>query len=98
MWLVLAGIVAAIVEELVWRGWVSRTLERSPLGFWLGAIVASVLWAALHLYYPWTIQATLVVIGVALSWLRAKTGSIWPGAVWHVLNNVVALIALRFLV
>jgi membrane protease YdiL (CAAX protease family) len=95
MWLVLAGIVAAVVEEALWRGWVSRTLERSPLGFWAGAVLASLLWASLHLYYPWPIQASLVVMGVALSWLRLTTRSIWPGAVWHVINNVVALIALR---
>jgi membrane protease YdiL (CAAX protease family) len=97
IWLVVAGVVAAIVEEVLWRGWVSRTLEDSPLGFWIGATIAASAWALLHVYYPWTIQASLVVVGIGLSWVRARTGSIWPGTLWHVMNNVVALIALRVL-
>lgn len=97
VWLIAAGIVAAIVEEVLWRGWVSRVLEDSPLGFWLGATLAATAWAMLHLYYPWTIQASLVVVGIGLSWVRARAGSIWPGTLWHVLNNVVALMALRAL-
>ena len=95
--LLAGGIIAAIVEELLYRGFLSRTLENSRLGFWGGALLASVVWAGLHVYYPLSIQAVLVVVGLALSLLRAKTGSVYPGMLWHVVNNSVGLLAMRFL-
>jgi membrane protease YdiL (CAAX protease family) len=94
--MLLGGIVAAVVEELLYRGYLSRTLEASRLGFWAGATIASVVWAALHVYYPLPMQVVLVAMGLALSWLRVRTGSILPGMVWHIANNTVALVALRF--
>ncbi len=95
--MLLGGIIAAVVEELLYRGYLSRTLEASRLGFWVGATVASVVWAALHVYYPLPMQVVLVVMGLALSWLRARTGSILPGMAWHIANNTIALVALRLL-
>jgi membrane protease YdiL (CAAX protease family) len=96
-WYVLlaGGVLAAMVEELVYRGYLSRTLEGSRLGFWGGALVAALLWAGLHLYYPLPMQGMLVVVGIALSYVRARTGSVYPGMAWHIINNVVGLIALR---
>jgi membrane protease YdiL (CAAX protease family) len=95
--LLLAGLLAAVAEELVYRGYLSKTLEASPLGFWAGATVAAIIWAGLHLYYPWGIQLVLVAVGVALSWVRARTGSVYPGIIWHMLNNAVGLLALRLI-
>ncbi len=95
--MLLGGMLAAVVEEILYRGYLSRVLEGSRLGFWLGAAVASIVWAALHLYYPLPMQIVLVIMGIALSWLRAKTGSILPGMAWHIANNTIALIALRLM-
>jgi membrane protease YdiL (CAAX protease family) len=95
--MLLGGIMAAIVEELLYRGYLSRTLEASRLGFWGGAAIAAIVWAALHVYYPWPMQIVLVAMGLALSWLRARTGSILPGMAWHIANNTIALVALRML-
>jgi membrane protease YdiL (CAAX protease family) len=96
--LLIGGVLAAIVEEMIYRGFLSRTLEGSRLGFWSGALLASVVWAGLHVYYPLGLQAVLVILGLALSWLRRRTGSIYPGMAWHIVNNVVALAAMRVLV
>lgn len=95
--LLAAGVVAAIVEEVLFRGYLSRLLEATRLGFWGGATLAAFVWALLHPYYPLGMQAGLVVLGVALSLVRARTGSMYPGMAWHVLNNAVALIAMRVL-
>jgi uncharacterized protein len=99
LWLVLlaGGVLAAIVEEIIYRGALSRTLEASRLGWFGGALLASLLWAGMHVYYPLAMQGMLVVLGVALSYVRHRTGSIYPGMVWHIVNNVVGLIALRAL-
>lgn len=93
--MIVAGVVAAIVEELLYRGYLSRTLEATRLGFWGGAATASAIWALLHIYYPWPIIGALVVVGIALSWLRRWSGSVVPGMLWHILNNTAALLALR---
>jgi membrane protease YdiL (CAAX protease family) len=95
MLLLIGGVIAAIVEELVYRGFLSRMLEGSRLGFWGGALVASVIWAGLHFYYPLSIQASFIALGLCLSWLRAKTGSVYPGMAWHIVNNAVGLLAMK---
>jgi membrane protease YdiL (CAAX protease family) len=95
--LVITGIVAAVVEEILYRGFLSRILEQSKLGFWLGAGFAASIWAALHAYYPLPIQLTLVALGVALSWVRRHTGSLYPGMAWHAINNTIGLLALKAL-
>jgi uncharacterized protein len=95
--LLVGGVVAAIVEEVLYRGYLSRILEGTALGFWGGAGLSAVIWAGLHVYYPLGMQAVLVAMGVALSVARARTGSTYPGMVWHALNNTVALIALKIM-
>ena len=95
--MLLGGVLAAVLEELLYRGYLSRTLEASRLGFWGGTAVASIVWAALHVYYPLSMQVMLAVMGLALSWLRMRTGSILPGMAWHIVNNTVALVALRLM-
>jgi membrane protease YdiL (CAAX protease family) len=94
--LLLAGIIAAVGEEVIYRGYLSRVLEASRFGFWGGSFIASVIWAVQHFYYPLTGQLCLLVMGMALSAVRHRTGSIYPGMVWHILNNVVALLVMRF--
>lgn len=93
--LLLTGIVAAVAEEFIFRGYLSRVLEATALGLWGGALVSALIWAGLHMYYPWSAQLALVAVGVALSLVRARTGSLYPGMAWHILNNTVALLALR---
>ncbi len=97
IWLLmlLNGLLAAVAEEYIFRGYLSRVLETTGLGFWGGALVAAVIWAGLHIYYPLGGQAALVVMGVGLSYARRRTGSIYPGMVWHLINNALALLVLR---
>jgi membrane protease YdiL (CAAX protease family) len=89
--LLLAAAFGAVAEEVIFRGALSPALERTRLGFWGGAGIASILWAAAHPYYPLAALAALFVIGMTLSWVRRRTGSILPGMAWHVANNLLAL-------
>lgn len=93
--LLLAGIAAAVTEEFVFRGYLSRVLESTSLGLVGGAVVSAAIWGGMHVYYPLSAQLALVAVGVALSLVRAHTGSLYPGMAWHILNNTVALLALR---
>jgi membrane protease YdiL (CAAX protease family) len=96
--LLAGGIIAAIAEELLFRGYLSRRLEATRLGLMGGAVLTSLIWAGLHVGFPLSTQGLLFVTGIALSYVRAHTGSVYPGMIWHVLNNVVALLAVRALV
>ena len=90
-----AVILAAALEEIVFRGILSRTLEETALGFVGGAAVASAIFALLHLQYGLTGQLVVFALGFAFSWIRARYGSIWPGIVAHAVNNAFALLVMK---
>ena len=97
LWLafLVAGVVGAVVEEFVFRGILSRSLEATRLGLWGGAVTASAIFAVVHLQYGIAGQLVVFVLGMAFALLRATSGSIWPGVVTHALNNAVALVAMK---
>ena len=86
---------AGLIEELLYRGVLSRTLEATRLGVWGGAILANLVFAALHLQYGFGGQFVILALGLALSYIRRRTGSLWPGIVCHAVNNAVAVFAMR---
>jgi membrane protease YdiL (CAAX protease family) len=94
-----------LVEEVLFRGvllsallgWrrgpgVNRTYSRSRM---LAAVTISAgLFGLAHLPelgYLWYAVPNLVLLGVATAWLRLQSGSIWPAAVAHGANNLVAV-------
>ena len=90
-----AVVLAALVEELIFRGVLSRTLEKTRLGFWAGAAIASAAFAVLHMQYGIAGQAIIFAVGLTLAWIRSSTGSLWPSIICHAVNNGVALLAMR---
>lgn len=96
VWLVFlaAVVLAALTEELIFRGVLSRTLEATRLGFWGGAAVASAAFAALHMQYGPGGQLVIFAVGMTLAWIRARWQSLWPAIVCHAANNAVALLAI----
>lgn len=97
LWLALfvTVVLAALTEELIFRGILSRTLEATRLGFWGGATLANLAFASVHLQYGIGGQAVVLAIGMTLSWIRRETGSLWPCIVCHAANNAVALLAMK---
>ncbi len=96
-WLMFMAVVvlAGATEELLFRGVLSRTLETTRLGFWGGAALSSAAFAALHMQYGIGGQFVIFAIGLTLSWIRMRSGSLWPAIVCHALNNAVALVAMK---
>jgi uncharacterized protein len=88
---VIAVVLAPAWEELTFRGFLLSALAQSRLGFWGAALVANVLWTALHASYSWPGVASVFVAGLILSWLVWRTGSIKPAIVTHALGNAFAL-------
>ena len=80
---------APVVEEMYFRGRLLDALDARIGPRWSGA-VTSVLFAAVHgvkAFFP-----ALLVFGVALLWLRRRTGGLVASILAHAINNAVALI------
>ena len=83
---------AAIAEEICFRGMLFGGLrERLPKV--PAALVAGLVFGALHAFTGITAVPPLIVLGFVFCLLYEKTGSIVPGMLLHMLNNSVALLA-----
>jgi hypothetical protein len=89
-WLLLVGgaIVAPIVEEIFFRGFVFAGL-RDQYGWQKAAVVSSILFAIIH-FTP-TAVVPIVVLGYIFAYLYQRSGSIWPAILMHASSNALAL-------
>lgn len=76
-----------LIEELLFRGYLFGKL-RQQHGFWMSAIITSVVFGAVHL--QWNVGLDTFVLSVFLCILREKTGAIWMSVLLHALKNGVA--------
>jgi membrane protease YdiL (CAAX protease family) len=83
---------AAISEEVCFRGMLFGGLrQRLPrVG---AALLAGLIFGALHAITGLTAVPPLIFFGFVLALLYEKTGSILPGIILHMLNNSAALLA-----
>jgi membrane protease YdiL (CAAX protease family) len=90
--LVVVGL-GPVVEELLFRGvLLSALLQRWQLG-WAVAI-SSLMFALVHLpglQWQWFALPDLLLLALALAWLRLRSGSIWPAVLAHGINNLLAV-------
>jgi membrane protease YdiL (CAAX protease family) len=92
---VVLGIGAPLSEELLFRGFLLGALAKSRLGFWGAALIATLLWTGLHAGYSLVGLAEVFAIGLLLSWLLWRTGSLWVTIFCHGLYNSLVALALR---
>ncbi len=85
VWLVIA-VTPALCEELFFRGLILSGLRR--LGLWPAIVTCALLFGLAH-SSVYRLLPTFF-IGLLLSWLVWRTGSIWTGIVAHALNNGIA--------
>ncbi|MBD8879413.1 CPBP family intramembrane metalloprotease [Rhodanobacter sp. 7MK24] len=85
-----------LVEELLFRGVLLSALLRRLRTAW-AVLVSAVLFALVHLpdlHWLWYALPNLALLGVALAWLRLRSGSLWPAVIAHGCNNLLAMAAL----
>jgi membrane protease YdiL (CAAX protease family) len=96
--LVTAAISAPFAEELFFRGFLFGLYQRTqPL--WVAYLVPGVIFAALHLE-PGRMNLTqmaglgigIFLLGMLLTWLYQRSGSLYPGMLAHAVNNATGLI------
>jgi membrane protease YdiL (CAAX protease family) len=92
-------IVVAIPEELFFRGYLLQRLDERwpPARRLLGAVVGPGLWLSSLLFavghllvIPNPQRLAVIFPALVFGWMRARTGSIVPGAVFHALCNLFA--------
>ncbi|MBP2381698.1 CPBP family intramembrane glutamic endopeptidase [Brachybacterium sacelli] len=96
----LLNVIPALGEELGWRGWLLPKLM--PLGTLWALLISGVIWGLWHAplillgyNYPsapgWLGVTAMVImcilVGAVFSWLRLRSGSVWPPALAHAAFN-----------
>jgi uncharacterized protein len=81
---------APIAEEVFFRGFLFGGL-RTRLSLWPAALIAGVVFGLIHAPTGITAVVPLAMLGVGLSWLYERTGSLGPPIILHVFNNGLAL-------
>jgi membrane protease YdiL (CAAX protease family) len=95
-----ALIIAPLLEETVFRGYVLSSLDRSGTRFSTANLVAALMFLGLHLpgwYFMGTLNAgqsitiaSILVIGMVAGYARRMSGSTWSSIVFHFVNNLYA--------
>jgi membrane protease YdiL (CAAX protease family) len=95
------GSFAALGEEIGWRGFLVPELSKR-LGFTRTALLSGAIWVAWHLplvvsglrsgtpplwYGLGCFTLNLGALSFALTWLRLKSGSLWPAVLLHAAHN-----------
>ena len=89
--LVSTAILPALVEEMVFRGYILGALR--PQGDGLAIVFSAVFFGLLHgnlLQIPFAF-----ILGLIFGYLTVQTGSIWPAVLLHFLNNALS-VALQY--
>lgn len=96
------AIARALGEEIGWRGFLAPQLAKH-LGFRWSALITGLIWTAWHLpiilfggYHSVAPRSfalscfTVMVVGLSfiLTWLRMRSGSVWPCAIMHASHNI----------
>lgn len=80
-------ILAPLVEEAIFRGFLFTRLRKN-LQFWWTALIVSLVFSLVHM--QWNVGVDVFALSLVLCYLREKTGSIWAGVGVHTLKNAIA--------
>jgi len=95
LWLALlfVALTPAICEEVLFRGFIQRNVERR-FGVVTSLFLVGLAFGAFHLRLGEIVPLT--VLGVYLAYVVWVSGSLWPGVLVHLLNNGAAVVASNY--
>lgn len=93
MYIFIIGVLPAIFEEFLFRGYVLQSLRR--FGDVFAIIISSLIFALFHGNFAQLPNA--FIMGVALAFIAVRTGSLATGMVIHFINNTVITVLEVFL-
>lgn len=99
------GIAAPVILLAIWalrparapspQAVASGTGMSRPISFWPAAVVVTFAWTLLHVQYTVTGMVEVFVIGILLSWMLWRTGSLRVPLLCHALYNSTLFLILR---
>lgn len=106
LWYVLCMLAVGVTEELLFRGLITRMIfekyGNSTVGVWLTVLVSSLLFGAVHLINAVGGAADLsgvlvqmvgaAALGMCISAIYLRTGSLWAVALLHAFMDIAALL------
>lgn len=92
------AILGPVAEELIFRGMLLQSLAKTRVGFWGGAILVTLPFAAIHAQQYGSILnvSGILFTGLVLALALRQTGSLWACIALHVAVNSVAIAGLHF--
>ncbi|MEN9950748.1 MAG: hypothetical protein RLY85_1500 [Bacteroidota bacterium] len=87
--LVVMAAVPAVVEEVFFRAGFQNMMERSTNNVWVGIIVTSLLFSAIHFSFYGFLART--ALGMVLGMMYATSKNIWVPILAHFVNNAIAV-------
>lgn len=95
-WLVVMSIqvvlVAPLLEEVLYRGILQRTLTSLDLGRWTGIIITSVIFVSMHVGAArWHALPALFVLSLGFGWVYERTGRLAAPIAMHITFNALNL-------
>lgn len=88
--LISVALVPAVFEELAFRGALQPLLIRATGKAWIGILLASIIFSAIHFQFYGFLPRML--LGLLFGWLAYRSSSIIPGMIAHFLNNAGAAV------
>ncbi len=85
-------LVAPIIEEFLFRGFLYSQLRRSFLKDWGAIVVSSLVWTAIHFQYEIGILFFLFLFGLFLGYFRIKYNSLLIPTALHAINNLLSFL------
>lgn len=83
-------VMAPLLEEIVFRGFFLEGVRHSRLGNTGAVLLASLLWASVHVQYEWFYIGQIFILGLLLGAARLWTRSLLPPILMHALFSGVA--------
>ena len=94
MFMAMAVLVAPVVEETVFRGYLYPLFAKS-LGVATSIVITGILFGLMHgaqLGWTWGLVTVLVVVGIVFTFVRARTGSVFASFLLHLgYNSMIAV-------
>ena len=85
---IFAAIVGPVMEEIFFRGFMYNALRKYAGVFW-SIMITSVMFSLLHAH--WVGFLPILILGILLSYLYEKTGSLVPSFIVHIMHNLASL-------
>lgn len=89
--IVFAGLIAPVTEEVIFRGYLLPSVMKN-MGYVWGVVISSAIFAMVHMVFEPMTLLIMFLLGCMLSVMYIRTKSLWPGIIFHSINNTVGTV------